>query len=517
MLDLMDVGNPMTTLRPTKAPNLPIAPAEYDSRQQSLFSNALRLYFNQVDNFTQEIGNSNNITYNEGSTGAVDRTVQNKLQESVSVKDFGAVGDGVTDDTAAIQAVHDVAIATGGSVYFPAGTYLCDQITWGEGTNKSVAWFSDNAAYTTIQKKTSDANPLIVVGSVTQATYVSSIQLTNITFSGIAGDTPAAVKLIDVVRSVFTNCAFINADVGLESQGGISNLFTNCKASNNKIGYKFVIVSTITAPAHTPCGGGYPNNNNMIGCVVVDNIEYGIYFDDGAELNVTNGDIEGNGAVSLTQYGGVYVGANIGSEAAVVQQLKGISLTNCWFEQNSGNSTITFLNGYNVVADSMIVANPNSTNDVSIFGGKYLLLAVTSPTNKVANILEDAGVETGNYMINCSFTGLSYNTNKTTLIRDNSINMRGNFVPVIDNYAKPLIQTGLDATSANPTITFSTAYASAPRVYCQASAGLATEIESVDIYNVTTTSFTMRKKYFDGTSISSKNYSVHWMAVGTIS
>ena len=50
------------------------------------------------------------INYNEGATGAVTRTLESKLQESVSVKDFGAVGDfnlntnTGTDDTAAIQA-----------------------------------------------------------------------------------------------------------------------------------------------------------------------------------------------------------------------------------------------------------------------------------------------------------------------------------------------------------------------------------------------------------------------------
>lgn len=52
-------------------------------------------------------------------SGAVTRTIQNKLLDSVSVKDFGAVGDGITDDTIAIQN----AFYNGGSVFFPPGTY----------------------------------------------------------------------------------------------------------------------------------------------------------------------------------------------------------------------------------------------------------------------------------------------------------------------------------------------------------------------------------------------------------
>lgn len=56
-----------------------------------------------------------------GDTGAVATTVYSKLRDVVSVKDFGAVGDGVTDDTAAIQAAMD---SGSNNVIFPAGTYL---------------------------------------------------------------------------------------------------------------------------------------------------------------------------------------------------------------------------------------------------------------------------------------------------------------------------------------------------------------------------------------------------------
>jgi hypothetical protein len=69
------------------------------------------------------------VGYNQGGAGAVDRTVQSRLRDYVSVQDFGAVGDGVANDTAAIQAAIDaISAAGGGNILLPAGTYMVSTI-----------------------------------------------------------------------------------------------------------------------------------------------------------------------------------------------------------------------------------------------------------------------------------------------------------------------------------------------------------------------------------------------------
>ena len=62
-------------------------------------------------------GNINGLVKSTGSTTA--RSLANRFTDVVNVKDFGAVGDGVTDDTAAIQA----AFNAGYNVVFPEGVY----------------------------------------------------------------------------------------------------------------------------------------------------------------------------------------------------------------------------------------------------------------------------------------------------------------------------------------------------------------------------------------------------------
>src|SRR5437764_7472276 len=70
------------------------------------------------------------IQFTQAGTGAVARTLQSKDRDIVSVKDFNAVGDGVTDDTAAIQAAFDavVAASTYCGIFFPRGIYKCGRL-----------------------------------------------------------------------------------------------------------------------------------------------------------------------------------------------------------------------------------------------------------------------------------------------------------------------------------------------------------------------------------------------------
>jgi hypothetical protein len=63
------------------------------------------------------------IGFLQTGTGATLRTAKAKMADIVSVKDFGAVGDGVTNDTAAFN-LAIAACSTGQSIYVPVGNYI---------------------------------------------------------------------------------------------------------------------------------------------------------------------------------------------------------------------------------------------------------------------------------------------------------------------------------------------------------------------------------------------------------
>lgn len=128
-----------------------------------------------VVSFPQGLGNiSNSTVLSTGSTTA--RSLANRFADVVNVKDFGAVGDGVADDTAAIQAAI-VATTTGKSLFFPSGVYtFSTQLVF----NTSKIGIIGEGSGTTFLKYTGSntTNDLIVVGD-------GITQIINVNLSGI--------------------------------------------------------------------------------------------------------------------------------------------------------------------------------------------------------------------------------------------------------------------------------------------------------------------------------------------
>jgi hypothetical protein len=81
----MSVVNSATELNRVAAPNLPLAPVQYDSRYQEQLNNVLRLYFNRVDNFISQLStdtSSGNFTALTTQTANISGIGQNLVTYS---------------------------------------------------------------------------------------------------------------------------------------------------------------------------------------------------------------------------------------------------------------------------------------------------------------------------------------------------------------------------------------------------------------------------------------------------
>ena len=160
--------------------------------------------------------NASSVLYNEGSTGAVDTNVKAKLQESVSVKDFGAIGNGIADDTAAIQAAIN---SKNGflSVYFPAGVYkVTSQITL---AYDRYELHGDGVATRILFMPTADAACFVF-----DRTNQNSVQNTvrDLAFySDDTGFTKTAIKLYSISSCLFENIQTVSP----HWEGGTGSIF----------------------------------------------------------------------------------------------------------------------------------------------------------------------------------------------------------------------------------------------------------------------------------------------------
>lgn len=87
------------------------------------------LLFDPADNGAAQVG------FVAAGAGAVARTAQDKLRDVVSAKDFGAIGDGIADDTVAIQAALNSPAL---QVNIPSGTYAVSNLTLGPNVRRLI-------------------------------------------------------------------------------------------------------------------------------------------------------------------------------------------------------------------------------------------------------------------------------------------------------------------------------------------------------------------------------------------
>lgn len=185
-----------------------------------------------LTNKTMALANNNLTTVAPGA-GAVSRTVQAKLADAVSVKDFGAIGDGVTNDGPAFTS----ALAASSAVFVPAGTYLVNTTVTVPG-NKTLSGAGRNS----VTINTSNSGTVLnVVGN-------------GVSIEGIKFDNAGAGRIISapqresltIERCEFASAAAASANALVYSSGSFAtirdNVFTTLRT--NAAAYALVIDRT---------------------------------------------------------------------------------------------------------------------------------------------------------------------------------------------------------------------------------------------------------------------------------
>jgi Pectate lyase superfamily protein len=197
------------------------------------------------------VGNSSNVTYTPPFTGGVAESVSAKLAQTVSVKDFGAVGDGVTDDKAAIQA----ALNAVDTVQFPDGTYLL---------GSKVNLNSNNVLI--------GSGATILWNASSFANAIEGSAVTNVAIEGLKFESSMAVTASETYGIKVTDCQQVKV--------------TNCQSSSVNL---FLAASS---------GANYA-------AVVTDETNVG--FNCSADIVVSNCIVDGPGQVSQASQGGIYM------------------------------------------------------------------------------------------------------------------------------------------------------------------------------------------------------------------
>ena len=283
---------------------------------------------------------SSMIGFIQAGTSAVATTAQTKMRETISVKDFGAVGDDVADDTTKIQAAINYANTIGGDVYFPPGIY---RITNGLTINNSgdvsarikASLYGDSSASVLIRGMPGTYDMLTITGGTGAGAeshqVIRGLFFVKEDYVGfcVGGDNLAFLSLEDV-------CCY-NGEYAFYATDVLSSVFYNCIFRQAKIGMRAEYTNF-----------SYPNALTMVGCVIGNNQDAGIWIIGGTNFNMFGGSVESNGitGVSATKFGVLL--NNSGVQGSVSGNFSGV-----YFENNKGTADVWLANSAQPAAASI--------------------------------------------------------------------------------------------------------------------------------------------------------------------
>jgi len=264
---------------------------------------------NALDSFASD---ANAVNYDQGGTGYVSRTVESKLQDIVSVKDFGAVGDGVTDDTAAIQAAIDSVARP--DVFFPAGTYKVTGITIDKNW-VTLRGGSENASR--LYCNTSNAD-IITIDNV-EHTVIENLDFITSSYAA-----RYAVNGTNVPTTRLTNLTIRELQYGIRMTGTWNSMLQNIRAFTiQEVG---IFLSQANDSAVIACTTTGINTANAA--------HRGLQLNDCLAINITGGAIE-------DYYHAIYLSGSVVDYSGYVESNKGED-----FYLSSANDKLNILNAY---------------------------------------------------------------------------------------------------------------------------------------------------------------------------
>ena len=201
--------------------------------------------------------------------GATATTVQAKLRQTVSVKDFGAVGDGTTDDTAAINAAYLAANAND-VLFIPPGVYkFTSQLLWDKTIN--VYGSGNNSRLI----KTGNFDGIKLEVGAGQCTY------SNFTIEGAVGNGGKGLVVKGISFAIVEKLFIYNhggtgiyLDDTNHTLGMYHNVFRNNNITTNG-GAGIIIDSIVVVPGGQACNVCHFENNSIVGNSGVGFYQYG--------------------------------------------------------------------------------------------------------------------------------------------------------------------------------------------------------------------------------------------------